>query len=170
MAETEAPQKPATRQHGLCRTCAKPINPARLEQEFCTAACRKNFQRHERTDKHQGRKPEWLNLPRRKCDKCGTSYKPSQPTQRFCQPVCRFQYSRNGSAILQLKEKIAPEVRKQVQLEVVCPECNGKGNINKGARVGVVVCETCINGRVLTPFGRDVLRLVTSGHVEKLYA
>ena len=46
----------------------------------------------------------------------------------------------------------------------------GKGQINKGARVGVVVCETCINGRVLTPFGRDVLALVTSGHVKELQA
>ena len=123
----------------------------------------------ERENKHQGRKEEWSNLPRRKCDNCGASYKPTQPTQRFHNATSRFQYSRNGSAILQLKEKIAPEVRKQIQLEVVCPECNGKGTLNRGARVGVVVCETCINGRVLTPFGRDVLKLVTSGHVGKLY-
>lgn len=120
-------------------------------------------------DKHPGRKKEWLNLPRRKCDNCGTSYKPSRPTQRFCKAVCRFQYSRNGSAILQLKEKIAPEVRKQIQLEVVCPECKGKGTIRKvfsSISSGTIVCQTCINGRVLTPLGRDVLRLVTSGHVE----
>jgi RecJ-like exonuclease len=43
--------------------------------------------------------------------------------------VCRFQFSRNGSAILQLKERIAPEVRKQMQLEIVCPACNGKGTL-----------------------------------------
>jgi hypothetical protein len=98
----------------------------------------------------------WVNL------------KPSQPTQRFCKAVCRFQFSRNGSAILQLKERIAPEVRKQMQLEIVCPACNGKGTFNPGVRRGngIVVCEKCINGRVLTPFGRDVLRFVTSGHVE----
>jgi rubredoxin len=118
--------------------------------------------------KHQGRKEEWLNLAKRPCDNCGTKYKPSQPTQRFCKPQCRFQYSRNGSAILQLKERIAPEVRKQIQLEVVCPECNGKGTLNKGARVGVVVCETCINGRVLTPLGADILALVTSGHAARI--
>lgn len=120
--------------------------------------------------KHQGRKEEWLNLPRRKCDNCGTSYKPSQPTQRFHDAQCRFQYSRNGSAILQLKEKIAPEVRKQIQLEVVCPDCNGKGTLKRGAPKNWPwkVCEKCINGRVLTPFGRDILKLITSGHVEKL--
>lgn len=167
MAENQAPQIAARSQHGLCRTCAKPINPSRLDQEFCTAACRKKFQRHERGT-HQGRKEAWLNLPRRKCDNCGTSYKPSQPHQRFCKPICRFQFSRNGSAILQLKERIAPEVRKQIQLEVICPECNGKGTLNKGARVGVVVCETCINGRVLTPLGRDVLALVVSGHAQRM--
>jgi rubredoxin len=122
----------------------------------------------ERENKHQGRKEEWLNLPRRKCDNCGVSYKPTQPTQRFHNKTCRFQFSRNGSAILQLKERIAPEVRKQVQLEVVCPKCNGKGTINKGARVGVVVCETCINGRVLTPLGADILALVTSGHAARI--
>jgi rubredoxin len=124
----------------------------------------------ERENKHQGMKQEWIMLPRRKCDNCGASYKPKQPTQRFCKPVCRFQFSRNGSAILQLKTKLAPEVRKQIQLEIVCPDCQGKGTVNKGARVGVVVCETCINGRVLTPFGRDVLALVTSGHVKELQA
>ncbi len=124
----------------------------------------------ERENKHQGHKEEWLSLPRRKCDNCGASYKPSQPHQRFCKPLCRFQFSRNGSAILQLKERIAPEVRKQMQLEVVCPECNGKGTVNKGARVGVVVCKTCINGRVLTPLGRDVLALVLSGHAQRLQA
>jgi hypothetical protein len=95
-------------------------------------------------------------------------YKPSQPTQRFCKPQCRFQYSRNGSAILQLKERIAPEVRKQIQLEIACPDCKGTGQVNKGARVGVVVCQTCINGRVLTPLGRDMLALVTSGHAARM--
>lgn len=118
--------------------------------------------------RHQGKKEEWLNLPRRKCDNCGTSYKPIQPTQRFCNKVCRFQFSRNGSAILQLKERIAPEVRKQMQLEVVCPECQGKGKINRGARTGFEVCQTCINGRVLTPLGADVLALVTSGHALRI--
>jgi rubredoxin len=122
----------------------------------------------ERENKHQGRKKEWLTLPRRRCDNCGASYKPAQPTQRFCKAICRFQFSRNGSAILQLKERIAPEVRKQIQLETVCPECDGRGTVNRGARVGVVVCEICINGRILTPLGRDVLALVTSGHAQRI--
>jgi len=137
----------------------------------------------ERENKHQGRREEWSNLPRRKCDNCGVSYKPSQPTQRFHNPQCRFQFSRNGSAILQLKERIAPEVRKQVQLEVVCPECNGKGTVkrlfnedvrkytefrSKSSHTVEVVCETCINGRVLTPLGADILALVTSGHAARI--
>ena len=128
------------------------------------------------TEQHRGIKEEWLNLPRRKCDNCGKSYKPKHPKQRFCKDQCRFQCLRNGSAILQLKERIAPEVRKQIQLETVCPDCKGKGTrlfnedvrkfTEKRSRDTVqVVCETCINGRVLTPFGRDVLALVTSGHV-----
>lgn len=120
------------------------------------------------SEQHRGIKEEWLNLPRRKCHNCGSDYKPKHPKQRFCSDKCRFQFSRNGSAILQLKERIAPEVRKQIQLEQTCPDCDGKGTINRGARVGVVVCEKCINGRVLTPFGRDVLALVTSGHVKEV--
>jgi hypothetical protein len=59
---------------------------------------------------HRGIKEDWLNLPRRRCDNCGGSYKPKHPKQRFCKDQCRFQFSRNGSAILQLKERIAPEV------------------------------------------------------------
>ena len=59
----------------------------------------------ERENKHQGRKEEWLNLPRRRCDNCGASYKPNHPKQRFCKDLCRWQFSRNGSAILQLQEK-----------------------------------------------------------------
>jgi len=131
----------------------------------------------ERENKHQGRKEEWLNLPRRKCDNCGASYKPSQPTQRFCKAICRFQFARNGSAILQLKERIAPEVRKQIQLEIPCPECKGTGVVMRRGRTlinedvrKVVVCQSCINGRVLTPFGKDVLALCTSGHVKELQA
>jgi len=124
-------------------------------------------------EKHRGIKEEWLNLPRRRCDNCGASYKPNHPKQRFCKDLCRWQFSRNGSAILQLQEKIAPEVRKLIRLEESCPRCKGTGTVIQEKRDGLynptkIVCETCINGRVLTPFGRDVLALVTSGHVKEL--
>jgi uncharacterized protein (DUF983 family) len=123
-------------------------------------------------EKHQGRKEEWLNLPRRKCDNCGASYKPKRPVKPkehgFCKDPCRFQFHRNGGSFVKLKALIEPAVRKSMRLEEICPECNGKGTLNKGARVGVVVCETCINGRVLTPLGADILALVTSGHAARI--
>lgn len=127
-------------------------------------------------EKHQGRKKEWLNLPRRKCDNCGASYKPKRPVKPkehgFCKDPCRFQFHRNGGSFVKLKALIEPAVRKAMRLEEICPDCDGKGTLKKSSGSppfkisGSVVCENCINGRVLTPFGRDVLRFVTSGHVE----
>ena len=148
-----------------CKQCGKEFKPLDPKKDkFCSPVCEAEAQ----AAKHQGTKTEWLNLPRRKCDNCGKWYKPRRPKSRFCKDPCRFEFARNGGSFAKLKRLIEPTVARYCQLEVVCPECNGKGTLNKGARVGVVVCQTCINGRVLTPLGRDVLALVTSGNAARM--
>jgi len=118
--------------------------------------------------KHQVRKKEWANLPRKRCKNCPVIFRPSQPTQEFHSAECRYEYHRHGGSFVKVKALIEPTVRRYCRLEVACPYCKGTGQINRGARVGMVPCETCINGRLLTDFGRDVLALVTSGHVQEL--
>ena len=58
----------------------------------------------------RGTKPEWLNLPRRKCDNCGKSYKPTRPNSRFCPKTaeknCTAQFHRHGGAYMKLKEEM----------------------------------------------------------------
>jgi predicted nucleic acid-binding Zn ribbon protein len=152
----------------LCRFCSIPVRISREDQDFCSSRCRTKYERHQRGT-HQGRKEEWLNLPKRHCDNCGKLYKPSRPDSRYCSSKCRFDFHNHGGSFAALKKLIEPAVRKYCRLEDECPKCAGTGQINKGARVGVVVCETCINGRVLTPFGRNVLALVSSGHVKVGY-
>jgi hypothetical protein len=110
--------------------------------------------------KRQGHKPEWDDLPRRRCANCPVIFKPVQPHQKFHNQQCKDEYHRNGGSFVKVKALIEPTVRKYCRLEDVCPDCKGKGQINKGARLGVVACEKCIAGRVLTPFGRDVLKLL----------
>jgi len=153
----------------LCRCCSIPVRIGRKDQDFCSARCRVKYERHQRGT-HQGRKKEWDNLPRKRCKNCPKLFKPSQPTQEFHSAQCRFEYHRHGGSFVKVKALIEPTVRKYCRLEEVCPECKGSGQVNKGARIGVVVCQSCINGRVLTPFGKDVLALCTSGHVKELQA
>jgi hypothetical protein len=130
------------------------------KQKYCSDAC----EAEARANKHQGIKAEWLDLPKRRCKNCPAIFKPRQPTQEFCKPECRWEFHRYGGAYAKLRDKIGTAVREAIRLEVSCPQCDGTGQINKGARLGVVACEKCLNGKVLTPFGRDVLKLLASGH------
>lgn len=125
--------------------------------------------------KHQGIKQEWLNLPSKRCLNCPKSFKPTRPDQKFCSDGCRWEFHRYGGAFVRIKDLIEPTVRKALQLEKPCPDCKGTGTVLQDRKAGFysptkVPCETCINGRVLTPFGRDVLALVTSGHVKEVQA
>ena len=59
----------------------------------------------------KGIKPEWRNLPRRKCDDCGKSYKPGRPLREtdkygFCSPTCKKSFHKHGGAYRKLKGEI----------------------------------------------------------------
>lgn len=66
-----------------------------------------------------GIKPEWQNLPRRKCDNCGTPYRPIRPLKPdqhgFCQDNCRKEFHKRGGSFSKLKPVIIAEVRKRVR-------------------------------------------------------
>lgn len=66
-----------------------------------------------------GIKPEWANLPKRKCDNCGMPYKPRRPVKSeehgFCQPNCRKEFHKRGGSFSKLKPIIVQEVRRRVR-------------------------------------------------------
>jgi hypothetical protein len=69
-----------------------------------------------------GTKKEWLNLPSRKCSNCGCTYKPKRPVKAgqrysFCKRKCKDQFHAAGGAFVQLRDKIAPAVQKQFDLQ-----------------------------------------------------
>lgn len=67
----------------------------------------------------QGFKPEWANLPRRKCDNCGNPYRPIRPLPRdhrgFCCRKCNDEFHHHGGAYVQVKGFIRAEVIKRVK-------------------------------------------------------
>lgn len=67
----------------------------------------------------KGVKPEWMNLPRRKCDDCGKSYKPKQPLRKnergFCSSTCRKSYHKHGGAYRKLKGEMLKLVYKELE-------------------------------------------------------
>ena len=68
--------------------------------------------------KPTGLKPEWANLPARRCDNCGKVFKPKTPTQRFHNDTCRFQAKNLGPGYARLKVKLEKDLRAlKVELE-----------------------------------------------------
>ena|SRR5216684_4135487 len=114
-----------------------------------------------------GVSPEWSNLPRRKCDDCGKSYKPARPLREgqrgFCSDNCRKSYHKHGGAYRKLKGEIAKLIHKELaqrfQLEEPCEYCNGKGVIPLLGTISKV-CPKCIEGAVLTHFGKEVIDFI----------
>lgn len=101
----------------------------------------------------RGTKPEWLNLPRRKCDNCGKSYKPKRPNSRFHNDACKTSFHQHGGAYAKLLPKIQKEIARQMQLEEKCKACRGKGRVRNQP------CQ-CDQGMQLTPYGRHVINLL----------
>lgn len=60
--------------------------------------------------KRPGHKPDWDDLPARRCDNCPKVYKPKQPHQRFCSPQCRWQADRLGPGYARLKVKLEKDI------------------------------------------------------------
>jgi hypothetical protein len=60
--------------------------------------------------KRPGHKPEWSDLPARRCDNCGKVFKPKQPHQRFHTPQCRWQADRLGPGYARLKVKLEKDI------------------------------------------------------------
>jgi len=111
-------------------------------------------------EKLQGRgtNPEWLNLPRRKCDQDGRMYQPTRPNSRFCSDECKRAFHRHGGAYMKLKADTAKEIKRQMGITEKCPFCKGTGK-HKGLRHGVP-CKNpeCKNGRQLTEYGQQLIR------------
>ena len=68
----------------------------------------------------KGVKPEWANLPRRKCDDCGKGYKPKQPAVKekqrgFCCDTCRKSYHKHGGAYRKLRVEMERLVSKRME-------------------------------------------------------
>lgn len=67
--------------------------------------------------RHPGVSPEWVNLPRRKCDDCGKSYKPKRPMRGdergFCSDTCRKSYHKHGGAYRKLRAVTEKMVEKR---------------------------------------------------------
>lgn len=111
--------------------------------------------------------PKWANLPRRKCDNCGKSYKPARPLRSidkhgFCGPECKKAFHKNGGAHRQLKAEIEKAIaRLRLTTEERCNACKGTAMLKYGKFRGSR-CMACIDGKVLTPFGREILGLVAS--------
>lgn len=64
-------------------------------------------------------KPEWLNLPRRRCSNCGKTYKPKQPLRAgqeysFCERKCKDQFHQHGGAYIKLKDDMAKLVERRL--------------------------------------------------------
>jgi hypothetical protein len=65
--------------------------------------------------------PDWVNLPKRKCDNCGTPYKPTRPLRPgvdkfgFCQPSCKKEFHKNGGAFRKLKVMMEKFVRQELK-------------------------------------------------------
>lgn len=149
-----------------CRNlkCKRLFKRLDSKQKYCSPACEAEVL----ANQHPGIAEEWLDLPRRRCDNCPKIFKPKRPDQKYCSTECRNEFKNHHGAFVKLKALVIKEAEKQTQLEERCPECKGKGQVNKGGRLGVVVCETCVNGRVLTRLGRDVLALIQSGHAKEI--
>lgn len=67
----------------------------------------------------KGQKPEWANLPRRRCDNCGELYHPFRPVVEgqggFCQPNCRKEFHKHGGSFGKLKPVIVREVKARIR-------------------------------------------------------
>jgi hypothetical protein len=70
--------------------------------------------------KHQGISDKW-ELNWRHCENCGKRFKQVQPHQRFCndrskpKDFCRKQFHKNGSAFIQLRERISKMLDEKVR-------------------------------------------------------
>jgi len=119
--------------------------------------------------------PEWAKLPKRHCDDCGKLYKQVRPRREgemgFCSDNCRKSYHKHGGAYRKLKAELEKLQRRQLLLEKPCEVCNGRGTVRAqhwgmasmttpGVKVASVPCSKCINGAVLTAFGREVLDFI----------
>jgi len=62
-------------------------------------------------EKRPGHKPEWDDLPARRCDNCGRVFKPKQPHQRFDKPTCRFEAKNYGAGYARLKMRMEKNLR-----------------------------------------------------------
>jgi hypothetical protein len=122
--------------------------------------------------------PEWLKLPKRRCDDCGKTYKPVRPRREgemgFCSDNCRKSYHKHGGAYRKLKAEtqkmVERLVRERLQLVEPCEMCKGKGTVSSDLygmsttmrKSPSLRCPKCINGGVLTALGRDVFDMLKS--------
>lgn len=130
--------------------------------------------------------PEWLKLPKRHCDDCGKLYKPVKPRRGdecgFCSDNCRKSYHKHGGAYRKLKGELDKLVTRELarqmkatmhlgialltRLEEPCELCHGTGQqpalilSDRQPKGQSRPCVKCVNGAVLTPFGREVLDFV----------
>lgn len=58
-----------------------------------------------------GLKPDWKNLPSRRCENCPKIFKPKRPEQRFCSDNCRYQANHFGPGYGRLKLRMDKELR-----------------------------------------------------------
>lgn len=67
----------------------------------------------------KGIRPDWANLPKRRCDNCGITYRPRRPLREgergFHHPNCRKEYHKRGGSFSKLKPVIIKEVRRAVR-------------------------------------------------------
>jgi hypothetical protein len=71
--------------------------------------------------RERGQKPDWKELPARRCDNCPKVFKPKRPEQRFCSPQCRWQADRQGPGYARLKvrvEKDLNSIRHQLRTDL----------------------------------------------------
>lgn len=62
-----------------------------------------------------GIKPEWANLPRKRCKNCPVIFKPKRPEQEFCSPNCRKEFDKHGGTFSKLKPVIEKEIARRVK-------------------------------------------------------
>ncbi|PJF28482.1 MAG: hypothetical protein CUN53_00075 [Phototrophicales bacterium] len=62
--------------------------------------------------RHKITPEERAKWPRRRCDNCGNFYhkNPEREDHRHCSDRCRIEFSRNGSPLVRLRERIRKEV------------------------------------------------------------
>jgi hypothetical protein len=66
----------------------------------------------------RGVRPEWANLPKRRCRNCPNIFRPKKPDQVHCCANCRKEFYKHGGAFAKLRLLMLKEIKKRVR------ECN----------------------------------------------